>query len=69
MWNNQHAEPTSILDEPATQVSLRKSLGFTHAVIGNDRRAVAWAHSSAGAGKLVGQILATKPQTLAVVTL
>lgn len=70
MWTNQHAAPTSILDEPEAQVSLRKSLGFSHAIIGNDRRAIAWAHSSAGACSLVERIRLTQgPQPLAVVAL
>lgn len=70
MWTNQHAAPTSILDEPEGQVFLRKSIGFTHAIIGSDRAAIAWAHSSKGAAKLLYEIADSgHPGPLAIVSL
>jgi len=69
MWINRHAPTTSLLDEPDAQVSLRKAAGSTHAVIDNDRRALGWAYSSAGAVDLHAKLRASGRLPVATVKL
>ena len=55
---NTYASADSLIDEPPYTVFRRKRLGYTHAVIGNNRRAIAWARSSAAAGNALRRIAA-----------
>lgn len=69
MWTNRHAAPDSILDEPADQVALRKRLGFTRAIIGDDRRAIAWATSADSARDLLTKVRVKRSGPLAIVVI
>lgn len=55
-WQNDRASH-GIIDEWDNEVSKRISLGFTHCIINNRRRALAWAHSYEGAKKTMQRMI------------
>lgn len=66
---NQYAPSTHFLDEKPEQVKLRRELGFTRCIVGNDRRPLAWAMTYKGAALTVRRMLAERQQTLVIVRL